>query len=106
MAKTLEYFMKLRYPIEITEISEEEGGGISACIPLLGRYSCVADGETIQDVVENLNSVKEDLLRDLLERGISIPEPQTSKEAEFSGRIRSHAKRSPYADSRESGDKG
>lgn len=87
MKKTLEYYMTLRYPIEITEIAEEEGGGISACIPMLGRYSCVADGESHQEALENLKEVKRDLLKDLLDRGVAIPEPQSSKESEFSGRI-------------------
>jgi antitoxin HicB len=87
MKDTLDYYMTLRYPIEINEIPEEESGGFSARIPLLGRYSCVADGETVEEAVENLKAVKEDLLKDLLERGIAIPEPQSQKESEFSGRL-------------------
>ncbi len=74
--KTLKYYMTLRYPIEVTDIPAEEGGGVSACVPLLGRYSCVADGETANEAVENLTPVKEDLLRDLLARGVAIAEPQ------------------------------
>jgi predicted HicB family RNase H-like nuclease len=87
MKKTLDYYMALSYPIEITMIPVEEGGGCSACIPLLGRYSCVADGETVEEAVENLKEVKQDLLKDLLERGVGIPEPQSQKESEFSGRL-------------------
>jgi predicted HicB family RNase H-like nuclease len=87
MKKTLDHYMTLRYPVEIDQIAEEEGGGISACIPLLGRYSCVADGDTVVEAIENLKAVKQDLLENLLERGIGIPEPQSQKESEFSGRL-------------------
>jgi antitoxin HicB len=87
MTNTLDYYMTLKYPVEITEIEEDEGGGISACIPLLGRYSCVADGETVQEALENLKATKEDLIRDLLGRNVPIPEPQTLKQADFSGRL-------------------
>jgi antitoxin HicB len=87
MKKTLDYYMTLRYPIEITEIPAEEGGGISACIPMLGRYSCVADGEKIQEAVDNLKEIKKDLFQDLLDRDIAIPEPIPPKEFEFSGRF-------------------
>jgi predicted RNase H-like HicB family nuclease len=87
MEKTIKYYMTLRYPIEVNEISEEEGGGFSACIPLLGRYSCVADGDSAQEAIENLGPVKQDLIEDLLDRGLRIPEPQSSKESEFSGRL-------------------
>ncbi|MCX8057525.1 MAG: type II toxin-antitoxin system HicB family antitoxin [Ignavibacteria bacterium] len=75
MKKNLSYYMKLNYPIEIIEIPKEEGGGYSACIPSLGRYSVIADGETIEEAIDNVKKLKDQYLKELYQKGIPIPEP-------------------------------
>jgi len=40
--------------VEVTKIPDDEGGGYSACIPLLGRNAFISDGETIDEALENL----------------------------------------------------
>jgi predicted HicB family RNase H-like nuclease len=87
MTKDLNYYLSLNYPIEIIEIPESEGGGVSASIPLLGRYSCVGDGETIQEAIDDLARVKPRVLEELLAKGERIPEPEVEKDNTYSGRI-------------------
>ncbi|MDZ7721628.1 MAG: toxin-antitoxin system HicB family antitoxin [candidate division KSB1 bacterium] len=85
--KKLDYYMNLNYPIEIQKIPEDQGGGYQACIPLLGKYAFLGDGETVEEALENLNETKEYLFNRYLERGIKIPEPVTEEEKEYSGRF-------------------
>lgn len=87
MKKNLDYYMQLSYLIEIVQIPETEGGGYTASIPQLGKYAFRGDGETIDEAVHNLNEVKRDLFANYLKKGLSIPEPQTETEREFSGRF-------------------
>lgn len=84
--KTLDYYMALRYRIEIAPIPEEKGGGYEASIPELGRYAVCADGETIQEALVNLEAIKRDVLEDHLEEGLPIPEPMP-KEEDYSGKF-------------------
>jgi len=83
--KNLDYFMRLPYRIELEEISPHLGGGISACIPDLGRYAVHADGETVQQALEKLEEIKRDRLEAYLEAGVPMPEPE--KEENFSGKF-------------------
>ena len=82
--KNLEYYMALPYRIEIHPIPEEEGGGYESCIPELGRYAVVGDGETIEEALANLETTKKDRLSAYLEEGLIIPEPD---EAAYSGKF-------------------
>ena len=86
MKKTLEYYMNLNYPIQIFKIPDDEGGGYSASIPILGEYAFLGDGDTIEEAIENLNEVKEALFKEYLEDGIYINEPD-EEEQEYSGRF-------------------
>lgn len=86
MRKNLDYYMSLKYPVEIEKIPEEEGGGYHVCIPLLGRYAFVGDGDTIEEALAHLEEVKRDLFSLYLARGIPIPEPD-EEEAEYSGKF-------------------
>ena len=61
--------------MEIYKIPDDEGGGYSACIPQLGRYAFLADGNSPNEAVANLDKVKRDLFEDYLDRNITIPEP-------------------------------
>jgi len=87
MTKDLSYYLSLKYPIEVLEIPEDEGGGFSASIPLLGRYTCVGDGDTISEAIDDAVRVKQRVLRDLVARGVAIPEPEVERSPEFSGRL-------------------
>ncbi len=87
MKKDLKYYMGLNYPIEIVKIPDDEGGGYSACIPILGRNAFISDGETIDEAIINLEFIKEDNFKRMLENGIQIPEPQEQKAEEFSGKF-------------------
>lgn len=86
MSKNLEYYMKLRYKIEINPISEEDGGGFVACIPQLGRWAYLGIGKTEIDAIKNLEEVKRELFQEYLKKGIEIPEPEI-EEKTYSGRI-------------------
>ncbi len=76
-----DYYLSLSYPIEIIPLKPEEGGGFSACIPLLGRYACTGDGETVQEAVDNLNIIKANLIDSMLAKDLDIPEPVEQKAA-------------------------
>jgi len=87
MKKNLKYYMNLNYPIEIRKIKEEEGGGYSATIPLLGKYAFVGDGDTIEEAIESLNEIKEYLFEKYLKEGLPIPEPEEDEEKSYSGKF-------------------
>ena len=87
MKKDLKYYLELNYPIEITKIPEDEGGGYSASIPFLGRNAFLSDGETIEEALKNLDIIKEENFNRMLEKGIPIPEPEAENVEEFSGKF-------------------
>ena len=78
MKKNLEYYLKLNYPVEINKIPEEDGGGYSACIPVLGRHAFIADGYTLEEAVRNVLNLKDHYIKELYKKGIPIPEPETT----------------------------
>ncbi len=80
--------MNLNYPIEIITIPVADGGGYQARIPLLGKYAFLGDGDTIEEAINDLNTVKEYLFKKYLDENIPIPEPEEDKvEKEYSGRF-------------------
>ena len=83
MEKGLEYYSNIDYEIKIRKLSEEEGGGWFAEIPLLP--GCMSDGESVEETVENLNKAKKEWIEASLELGRIIPEPTTE---DFSGQLR------------------
>ena len=74
--KTLDYYMRLPYPIKVEELSEDEGGGIFLSIPLLGEMAVNAHGDTYDEARADLEEVKRDFLEIWLKEGWEIPEPQ------------------------------
>ena len=50
--------------IEIESIPEEDGGGFTAYIPELGRYTIVGDGQTKEKAVESLQKIKEIMFKE------------------------------------------
>ena len=75
--------MGLNYDIKIRRLAEEEGGGWVGEIPLLP--GCMSDGETVEELVANVNDAKKCWLETCLETGRPIPEPQ---EEAYSGQLR------------------
>ncbi|MDI6697987.1 MAG: toxin-antitoxin system HicB family antitoxin [Candidatus Saccharicenans sp.] len=84
--KKLDYYLKLRYKVEITPVSEEEGGGYEASIPQLGRMAFRGYGKTIDEALSHLEVVKRDLFERYQKKGVEIPEP-AAREEKYSGRI-------------------
>lgn len=80
--KNLGYYLDLNYEIKIRKLTEDEGGGWLAEIPLLP--GCMSDGETVEEAVTNLNDAKKCWIETMLELGRPIPEPTDS----FSGQLR------------------
>ena len=83
MGKDLVYYLNLEYEIRIKKLSQEEGGGWFAEIPLLP--GCMSDGESLEEAVENLSNAKREWIEASLELGRIIPEPTAD---EFSGQLR------------------
>ena len=83
MKKDFNYYMSLNYPVEISVIPEDEGGGYFACIPLL--HGCMTDGETVEEAYTNLQDAKREWIIDMLNRGLPINEP--NMKPRFSGRF-------------------
>ena len=84
--KDINYYMKLKYKIEVAPIPEEDGGGYEARIPQLGREAFRGYGETIEEALDHLEIVKRDLFESYLKDGVPIPEPE-KEEGRYSGRI-------------------
>lgn len=84
--KNLNYYLGLKYKIEIVPFSEEDGGGFEARIPQLGRLAFLGYGETVEEALAHLEVVKKDLFERYLREGIDIPEPELEEER-YSGHI-------------------
>ena len=70
----------LRYPISLQALTEEEGGGWFATIPLLGEATCAADGETIEEALANLEELRRSLYEVVITSKHPIPLPQAATE--------------------------
>jgi len=81
--KDLEYYMGLNYEIKVRRLTEEEGAGWFAEIPLLP--GCMSDGETFDELLHNIEDAKKCWIETCLERGKPVPEP---KEENYSGQFR------------------
>lgn len=87
MDKDIKYYMNLNYAVEIRKLTEDQGGGYNASIPQLGRYTFQADGESVEEVLNNLEIIKEELFELFLSRGTKIPEPIVESNEEYSGKF-------------------
>lgn len=70
------------YPFTVRHLSDEEGGGYLAEAHDLN--GCIADGETIDEAIHNLQDAITSWIKTAQELGHSIPEP--SDESKFSGK--------------------
>jgi len=57
MKKNLDYYLSLRYPVEIIPIPEEEGGGYMARMPQFGD-AIIGDGDTPEEALADLEEFK------------------------------------------------
>ena len=73
---TLEEYMKLPYPIEITP-DKDEGGYVASHPDLKG---CITCGQTIESATAALADAKRAWLKAALESGYEIPAPGSSGE--------------------------
>ncbi|MCS6830028.1 MAG: YlcI/YnfO family protein [Armatimonadota bacterium] len=81
-------YSALDYPVEIRRLPEEEGGGYIACIPMLGRWTVQAVGDTLEETLQLLEEVKDTVFAHLQERGFAIPEPPPLEEPkQYQGKI-------------------
>ncbi len=96
--KNLTYYLSLPYAVEILPISEEAGGGYTACIPRLGRYSAVGDGETPEAAYADLRAALPSLIAEWLAQGIAIPEPEPDiSQPSYSGKLALRVPKSLHA---------
>ena len=71
--KTIDYYLKLPYKLEIVPDMDE--GGFVARYPELP--GCITVGDTLEAVVKNVNDAKIEWITAALEDGNTIPEPST-----------------------------
>jgi len=78
--KPLDYYLDLKYPVLL--YPAEEGGYVAEIEELSG---CFTQGETLQEVMENIEDAKRAWIEAAYKMGQDIPLPRT--EEEYSGRI-------------------
>ena len=85
MNKTIDYYMKLPYRLEIVPDTEE--GGYGARYPELP--GCITCAETLVEVVANAEDAKRAWLEAALEEGLDIAEPShDAEESDYSGQFK------------------
>lgn len=87
LVKKVEHYMHLPYRVEITTVSKEMGGGYIAMIPQLGSKAFQGYGETADEALKNLETVKRHTFSKYISQGIPIPEPELESGKEYSGRF-------------------
>jgi predicted RNase H-like HicB family nuclease len=65
------YYLRKDYPILL--LRDPGSGAFTAELP--DWPGCVSDGETIQELMENLDDARRTWVEDCIERGIEVPEP-------------------------------
>ena len=88
--KNVAYYLSLPYAIEVQPVSQQDGGGFTACIPLLGRWSAIGDGDTELEAITDLHTALPSLIEEWIKREVEIPEPLTEGEdtaKEYNGKI-------------------
>ena len=86
--KTIDYYMKLPYRLEI--VPDPDEGGYAARYPELP--GCITVGETLESVVKNAADAKKAWLEAALEEGIEIAEPASLDD--YSGQFKLRIPRS------------
>lgn len=83
---TKEQWAKLRYPIELRALGEDEGGGWLAHIPLLGKGLFMVDADTAAEAVEQLEALRLEMYETIIASGRPIPLPADTDEPAASGK--------------------
>lgn len=84
---------KLKYPVTIRPLTKEEGGGyLVECPDLPG---CIADGETVEEALNEIESAMKSWIETAKSFGDSIPEPGIS--TKYSGQWRLRVPKSLHA---------
>jgi len=86
MGLDIKHYMNLPYKIEIVPIPESLGGGYSAQLPQLGKHAIVGDGDTVEEALANLDTIKLERFTEYLKKGIDIPDPAFEGD-DFSGKF-------------------
>lgn len=76
----------LRYPVQLYPLSEAEGGGYLATIPLLGEATCAADGETVEEALQNLEEYRRSLFEIVKNSQQPLPLPPERPDEERKAR--------------------
>ncbi len=98
---TREEWDALRYPIELQELSAEEGGGWMAWIPLLGRGLFMVDSETAAEAIAELEELRRANYDLIVKSGRPIPHPDdVTDEPQASGKWLQRASRRLHAEMR------
>ena len=75
-----------KFPIELKQLTEDDGGGWLARIPKLGSMLFKGWGETESEAVANLYEVGADILAEYERRGLERPQPASTGK-QYSGRF-------------------
>jgi len=84
---------KLKYPVTIRPLTKEEGGGYLVEFPDLP--GCMADGETVEEALNEAESAMKSWIGTAKSFGDSIPEPGIS--TKYSGQWRLRVPKSLHA---------
>lgn len=76
----------LRYPVQLQELSEEEGGGWIAWIPLLGKGMFMMDADTPAEAIKVLEEHRKASYDVVIASGVPIPLPDDDDEPVASGK--------------------
>lgn len=69
----------LTYPVVITPLTAEDGGGFAATVPDLP--GCMSDGETPEEALGNVRDAIEAWIEMARELGHAVPEPSRRRAA-------------------------
>jgi hypothetical protein len=95
---TMDEWRNLRYPIQMQELSEEEGGGYIAWIPALGKGLFMVDADTAAEAIEELEKHRRSLYEVVVGSGRPIPLPDAEDEPMASGKWLQRCSRKLHAE--------
>jgi antitoxin HicB len=87
MKKKLSYYLNLPYPIEVQPLPKDEGGGYYAHFSDFDIGTAHGDGATLDKAIEEARISLELTLGDMLEQGLTIPEPNSAYSGRFNVRL-------------------
>ncbi len=79
----LDYYMRLKYPVQVSE--EDDGDGTYYFVRVPDLPGCMSHGATLEEAMRNVEEAKRVWMEARIEAGLPIPEPVA--EARYSGRL-------------------